>query len=153
MGLLELCCELLEDRWDMVAALDMPRKRKTEYEVGENPRSLANLRPGVPAYGERKKNRGVAVTDTAWENLKTISAEAGCPSPSDFIERIGRRILAVASEGEGVITSQSSVSDRGVDDGILVVLYSDLKNQALHYKLEVALKVLVLDAALGMVSP
>lgn len=61
--------------------------------------SLANLelgrRPGygrTPKYGERKKPRGITVTDSGWDGLQHLAQEEGV-SVSELIERIGRGLL------------------------------------------------------------
>ncbi|MDJ0688738.1 MAG: hypothetical protein QNJ41_09520 [Xenococcaceae cyanobacterium MO_188.B32] len=56
-----------------------------------HPNSLANLTSSgsVPARGEPKKKRNIAVTDTAWVQLRQYCQELGI-SVSEAIERIGR---------------------------------------------------------------
>jgi hypothetical protein len=58
-----------------------------------NPRSLANLKPGSePEYGEVKKRRTIAVTDTSYQGLQELANHCGC-SVSEYLERLGRGII------------------------------------------------------------
>ena len=68
---------------------------KTNYARGENPNSLANLKPG---YGtkprgfnsEEKKRRNLSVTETGWKGTQLTAREYGCKSVSEFLEKLGR---------------------------------------------------------------
>ncbi|MEY3299311.1 MAG: hypothetical protein RLZZ597_2571 [Cyanobacteriota bacterium] len=89
----------------------------SDYGVGENPRSLANLRPRSPVYGEAKSKRQPLVTDEGWEGFKALAAAHGL-SASELIERLGRGTLslgdALGDEPEG---ETLTVTKWGIDAG------------------------------------
>ncbi len=63
----------------------------TTYTRGRNPKSLENLKPDArkPEYGEKKKSRGIALTDTGTDGLKALARERNL-SLGEFLEQIGR---------------------------------------------------------------
>ena len=72
------------------------RKKKSEYGVGKNPSSLANLnRDGrlksEEIYGEPKRRRTLTVTDSGWEATAEFVKKLGFSSVSEFLEEYGRR--------------------------------------------------------------
>lgn len=74
-------------------------KRKSEYPVGKNPRSLENLihegRPsGENMYGEPKKKRTLTVTESGWQGVVKVAKAAGCSSVSEYLEQLGRGEIA-----------------------------------------------------------
>lgn len=74
-----------------------------------NPRSLANLKPGSePDYGEVKKVRSIAVTDTGYEGLRAKAQACGC-SLSEYLERLGRGLLYTAEDVVAVTPSALSL--------------------------------------------
>lgn len=93
----------------------------SDYGVGENPRSLANLRPRSPVYGEAKSKRQPLVTDEGWEGFKALAATHGL-SASELIERLGRGTLslgdALGDEPQGdtlTITEWAITTGKAVD--------------------------------------
>ena len=69
-----------------------------KYSKGEHPNSLSNLtyhQGRKSDFGQRKKTRGVSLTDEGWENMKLLASEHGCSSVSDFLEKIARGIMEV----------------------------------------------------------
>ncbi len=69
-----------------------------KYTQGQNPRSLANLtyhQGRKSDFGERKKTRGVSLTDEGWNNMKLLAKEYGCSSVSDFLEKVARGLVEV----------------------------------------------------------
>ncbi len=68
----------------------------TAYKRGRHPKSLENLRPDAhkPEYGEKKKSRGIALTDTGTDGLKALARERNL-SLGEFLERIGRGQIQV----------------------------------------------------------
>ena len=74
------------------------KKKEKKYKPGLHPNSLANLTSKSgrkPDFGERKKTRGVTLTDEGWENLKLLASEYDCSSVSDLMERISRGLLEI----------------------------------------------------------
>ncbi len=73
----------------------MTRKKYTQ---GEHPNSLANLtyhKGRKSDFGERKKTRGVSLTDEGWNRMKLLAEEYGCSSVSDFLEKVARGVVEV----------------------------------------------------------
>ena len=69
---------------------------KQKYSQGEHPNSLSNLtyhQGRKSDFGQRKKTRGVSLTDEGWENMKSLANQYGCSSVSDFLEKIARGIV------------------------------------------------------------
>ena len=69
-----------------------------KYSQGQHPNSLSNLtyREGRKRdFAQRKKTRGVSLTDEGWENMKLLASKHGCSSVSDFLEKIARGIMKV----------------------------------------------------------
>jgi hypothetical protein len=69
-----------------------------KYSQGEHPNSLSNLtyHQGRKCdFGQRKKTRGVSMTDEGWENMKSLASEHGCSSVSDFLEKIARGVMKI----------------------------------------------------------
>jgi hypothetical protein len=69
-----------------------------KYSQGQHPNSLSNLtyRQGRKRdFEQRKKTRGVSLTDEGWENMKSLANKHGCSSVSDFLEKIARGIMEV----------------------------------------------------------
>ena len=66
------------------------------YKKGYNPKSIENLRPDAhkPEYGEKKRSRGIALTDTGTEGLKALARQRSL-SLAEFLERIGRGQIRV----------------------------------------------------------
>ena len=72
------------------------RMSNQKYSQGQHPNSLSNLtyRQGRKRdFGQRKKTRGVSLTDEGWENIKLLASKQGCSSVSDFLEKIARGII------------------------------------------------------------
>lgn len=76
-----------------------------------NPRSLSNLKPGSESdYGEVKKRRSIAVTDTGYEGLRLLAQACGC-SLSEYLERLGRGTIGAADVTNDMRShSQSSLT-------------------------------------------
>ena len=73
----------------------MTRKK---YSQGEHPSSLANLtyhQGRKSDFGQRKKTRGVSLTDEGWNRMKLLAEEYGCSSVSDFLEKVARGLVEV----------------------------------------------------------
>ncbi len=73
----------------------MARKK---YTPGEHPNSLANLtyhKGRKSDFGERKKTRGVSLTDEGWNRMKLLAEEYGCSSVSEFLEKVARGLVEV----------------------------------------------------------
>ena len=71
---------------------------KQKYSQGEHPNSLSNLtyhQGRKSDFGQRKKTRGVSLTDEGWEKMKALASKHGCSSVSDFLEKIDREIVEV----------------------------------------------------------
>jgi len=75
----------------------MPKKPGAKI----SPNSLANLELGrgqghgrTLDYEQRKKKRGITVTDQGWNGLETLANQADV-SVSEFLERVGRGLLTV----------------------------------------------------------
>jgi hypothetical protein len=69
-----------------------------KYSHGQHPNSLSNLtyhQGRKTDFEQRKKTRGVSLTDEGWENMKSLAREHGCSSVSDFLEKIARGIMEV----------------------------------------------------------
>ncbi len=77
----------------------MTDKKKSSYQRGEHPNSLANLtHSGRPkAYGAAKKQRYLSITEEGWNGAKDVAKETDCTSVSDLIEKLGRRELKIVS--------------------------------------------------------
>jgi hypothetical protein len=73
----------------------MARKKYTQ---GEHPNSLANLtyhKGRQSDFGERKKTRGVSLTDEGWNRMKLLAELYGCSSVSDFLEKVARGLVEI----------------------------------------------------------
>ncbi len=69
-----------------------------KYTQGEHPHSLSNLtyhQGRKSDFGERKKTRGVSLTDEGWNRMKLLANEYGCNSVSDFLEKVARGLVEV----------------------------------------------------------
>ncbi len=69
-----------------------------KYTQGQHPKSLANLtyhQGRKSNFGERKKTRGVSLTDEGWNRMKLLAEEYGCSSVSDFLEKVARGLIEV----------------------------------------------------------
>ena len=69
-----------------------------KYTQGEHPNSLSNLtyhQGRTSDFGERKKTRGVSLTDEGWNRMKLLANEYGCNSVSDFLEKVARGLVEV----------------------------------------------------------
>lgn len=74
-----------------------------------NPRSLANLKPGSEAeYGELKKVRSIAVTDTGYAGLRARAEASGC-SLSEYLERLGRGLLYINEEANQLLPDSEPI--------------------------------------------
>jgi hypothetical protein len=83
----------------------MSGKLKDLDRRGQHPNSQKNLthdgRPSSEAiYGEAKQNRTVTVTDSGWDGVKEFVKTAGYKSPSEFLELLGRGVIAVPTKPE-----------------------------------------------------
>jgi hypothetical protein len=70
----------------------------TVYTRGHNPKSLENLRSDArkPEYGEKKKSRGISLTDTGTNGLKALAHERNL-SLGELLEQIGRGKIQIHS--------------------------------------------------------
>lgn len=71
---------------------------RQKYTQGEHPNSLANLtyhKGRKRDFGERKKTRGVSLTDEGWNRMKLLAEEYGCSSVSEFLEKVARGLVEV----------------------------------------------------------
>ena len=77
----------------------MTDKKKSSYQRGEHPNSLANLtHSGRPkAYGAAKKQRYLSITEEGWNGAKDVAKETDCTSVSDLIEKLGRNNFQFSS--------------------------------------------------------
>ena len=61
----------------------------------EEKRLYPNLTPRKAFWGQRKKSRDIALTDEAVSGLDELAKARGL-SRAELVERIGRRIIALA---------------------------------------------------------
>lgn len=79
---------------------------KPKYKPGENPNSLAYLtyHGGRPqAYGSKKKQRYLSITEEGWEGAQAVARAAGCSSVSDLLEKLGRGQIELPNPQEASV--------------------------------------------------